>query len=109
VLDCAEPFDDDTLVWPESLLSDDAVLELLVESSVVDAVLVLVLDVVVVAWVVSRAARLKPAVAAMAVTARPAVTPATRRLPCSRDVIGCSFAVMHRTSRASLGGRCEGG
>jgi hypothetical protein len=119
VLACAEPPEGDTLTEPLLLVvvllfavvllepsspdwpspdSSFSVLELVVELVVelvlaVDDELSLLAVVVVdfVASVASRAARPKPAVAAMAVTARPAVTMAARRLPCSRDVIVSSL------------------
>jgi hypothetical protein len=103
VLDCAEPFEGDTLVWPlsvelvllESLLLESPLLDVpalpvlpFPVFVVVDELSVLsVVDVSREDSVASRAAKPKPAVAAIAVTASPAVTAAARRLPCSRDVI----------------------
>jgi hypothetical protein len=100
VLACAAPFEDETLVWPP--LPDGLLLELLVDVpelsspelvvAVVDELsALLVVDVARADCVVSRAARPKPAVAATAVTARPAVSAVARRLPCSRDVMVASF------------------
>jgi hypothetical protein len=100
VLACAAPFEDETLVWPP--LPDGLLLELLVDVpelsspelvvAVVDELsALLVVDVARADRVVSRAARPKPAVAATAVTARPAVSAVARRLPCSRDVMVASF------------------
>jgi hypothetical protein len=97
--------DDETLDCPvllesvvfESVLPEPVLFELvlllsaLLESSdvpVVDDVSdVLAVDVEFVECVAARAASPKPALAATAVTARPAVIAAARRLPCSRAVM----------------------
>jgi hypothetical protein len=100
VLAWAEPLEDETLEWPllpdvvllESVLLE-SVLELLLLEPLLPVVLVdelpalLVADVDCADCVAAWAARPKPVVAATAVTARPAVTAAERRLPCSRDVM----------------------
>jgi hypothetical protein len=94
VLACAEPLEDPTLACPllpdvvplESVVLESVLLEPPLPVVLVDELPALLVDDVdcVAAW----AAKPKPAVAATAVTARPAVTTAARCLPCSRDVMG---------------------
>jgi hypothetical protein len=111
VLACAEPSEDETPAWPlssdvlfESLLLEPVLLDVL-ESWLLEPLVVLdvvdelsvevAVDVSFTDWVASRAAKPKPAVAATAVTARPADTATARRLPCSRDVMCSSFDGVH--------------
>jgi hypothetical protein len=87
VLACAEPFEDDTLVW-SLVLELPLPVWLLPVLGVVDELPVLLeVEVSCAGSVAARAANPKPAVAATAAIASPAVSAATRRLPCSRDVI----------------------
>jgi putative serine protease PepD len=76
-------------VLPELELPELELLEPLLPVVLVEALpALLVADVDCADCVAAWAARPKPAVAATAVNARPVVTAAVRRLPCSRDVMG---------------------